>query len=51
MREMLYDAELLQDDFKLGEISYLEELKVILDEGKYHSGEAAIVRAIVERKT
>lgn len=48
VKEMLYDKAVLQDDFKAAKIKYLEELKVILDEGKYHVGEAAVIRAIIE---
>jgi len=48
VREMLYDSTLLEKDFKAGHIKYMEELIIILDEGKYHSGQGAIIRAIIE---
>ena len=49
VREMLYDASLLAEDFHQGEVLELTELTAALDEGKYHVGEAAIVRARIRR--
>ncbi|NNF96954.1 MAG: SAM-dependent methyltransferase, partial [Halobacteria archaeon] len=49
VREMLYDARLLAKDFHEGEIHELPECAEVLDEGKYHVGEAAIVRARIRR--
>lgn len=49
VREMLYDASLLAEDFQQGDILELTELTALLDEGKYHVGEAAIVRARIRR--
>jgi cyclopropane fatty-acyl-phospholipid synthase-like methyltransferase len=49
VREMLYDASLLKEDFYQGEILELTECRAVLDEGKYHVGEAAIVRARIRR--
>ena len=49
VREMLYDASLLAKDFHRGEILELTECSDFLDEGKYHAGEAAIVRARIRR--
>jgi cyclopropane fatty-acyl-phospholipid synthase-like methyltransferase len=49
VREMLYDATLLEDDFRGGEIVELDECCDVLNEGKYHVGDAAIVRARIRR--
>jgi 2-polyprenyl-3-methyl-5-hydroxy-6-metoxy-1,4-benzoquinol methylase len=49
VRDMLYDASLLTQDFHEGELLELTECSVVLDEGKYHLGEAAIVRARIRR--
>ena len=49
VREMLYDAALLADDFRDGEILELNECCDVLNEGKYHVGDAAIVRARIRR--
>lgn len=49
VREMLYDAALLEDDFSGGEIIELDECCDVLNEGKYHVGDAAIVRARIRR--
>ena len=49
VRDMLYDASLLAQDFHEGELLELTECSVVLDEGKYHVGEAAIVRARIRR--
>lgn len=49
-REMLYDAALLKSDFPAeAEWLQLEECQVELDEGRYHVGPAAIVRARLRR--
>lgn len=42
--EMLYTAEMMSDDFKLLEIQELKECITELNEGKYHCGEAAVIR-------
>lgn len=47
--EMLYTAEMMQDDFKLLETQHLEESIVDLDEGKYHVGEAAVIRLLARK--
>lgn len=44
VQEMLYTAKMMQDDFKLLEIQELVECITELNEGEYHSGEAAVVR-------
>ena len=49
VREMLYDASLLEEDFRDGEILELNECCDVLNEGKYHVGDAAIVRARIRR--
>ena len=51
VRELLYDAGLLAKDFRAGEILELTECTERLEEGKYHVGEAAIVRARIRRPT
>jgi len=48
-REMLYDAGMLKADFSSGEILELEECRDVLAEGKYHAGDADMVRAHVRR--
>lgn len=47
--EMLYTAEMMASDFKLLEIQQLEEIITELDEGKYHRGEAAVVRLLAKK--
>ena len=49
VREMLYDADMLAQDFRDGEILELTEGHDVLEEGKYHVGKAAIVRARILR--
>ncbi len=49
VREMLYDARLLAEDFRDGELLQLNECCDVLCEGKYHIGDAAIVRARIRR--
>ncbi|MCB9284883.1 MAG: class I SAM-dependent methyltransferase [Lewinellaceae bacterium] len=50
VRELLYDTEDLKQDFKDLNIRYLAEENVHLREGKYHEGEAAVVRLIAQKK-
>ena len=47
--EMLYTAEMMQDDFKFLEIQQLEECITELNEGKYHCGEGAVVRLVAKK--
>lgn len=47
--EMLYTAEMMQDDFKLLEIQQLEECTADLEEGKYHVGVAAVIRLLARK--
>lgn len=47
---MLYAVPDLRDDFSSGEIELLEQRETHLEEGKYHRGSAAVVRAIVRKK-
>ena len=42
--EMLYTVDMIRSDFKLLEIQQLEECIISLSEGKYHCGDAAVVR-------
>lgn len=48
-RDMLYTADLLRQDFAEGQFALLEETVTRLDEGRYHVGEGAVVRAVVHR--
>lgn len=48
VREMLYTAEMLREDFKSGEILHLEETLTDLSEGPYHRGRAAVVRLVAK---
>lgn len=47
--EMLYTADMLQNDFKSGEILRLEEVLTELQEGPGHRGRAAVVRLILRK--
>lgn len=47
--EMLYTAEMMQDDFKLLETQHLEECVTELNEGKYHCGEGAVIRLLAKK--
>ena len=42
--EMLYSITMLLDDFKDLDILHLEENNVVLDQGGFHQGDAAIIR-------
>ncbi len=46
---MLYDEETLRSDFESIKIISLVQLNTVLEEGKYHSGEAEIIRMIAEK--
>ena len=48
VKEMLYTAEMLREDFKSGEILHLEEALTDLSEGPYHRGRAAVVRLVAK---
>lgn len=48
--EMLFDQEMLREDFERCEIEALEEKNVLLSEGHYHQGEAEIIRGIFRKK-
>ncbi|MDH5301845.1 MAG: class I SAM-dependent methyltransferase [Gammaproteobacteria bacterium] len=47
--DALFSAELLQQDFPLAKFVLLEESVVELNEGKYHVGPGAVVRAILRK--
>lgn len=49
VREMLYTAETLRDDFAAADILLLEEQRTELAEGMYHHGTAAVVRLVCRR--
>ena len=46
VEEMLFSVEELKQDFKDLEILELEQTITLLDEGPYHSGDAAVVRMV-----
>ncbi|HLO43149.1 MAG TPA: hypothetical protein VK175_02375 [Leadbetterella sp.] len=48
--EMLFDKETLQRDFQNCDIVELEEKNVLLKEGKFHQGEAEVIRGIFRKK-
>ena len=48
--EMLFDKEILQDDFAICDIEELEEKTVLLSEGSYHAGQAEIIRGVFRKK-
>jgi SAM-dependent methyltransferase len=48
--ELLYSAEMLREDFSAANALKLEEREVHLEEGHMHSGPAASVRAVFQRK-
>jgi SAM-dependent methyltransferase len=48
--EMLFDEEILRDDFEKCEIVAIEEKSVLLSEGHYHQGVAEIIRGIFKKK-
>lgn len=47
--DLLYDTEMLKNDFALLTIEYLQERTVNLNEGGFHSGEANVVRMIAKK--
>ena len=47
--DMLYTQEILRDDAAGAEILLLEETDTTLDEGRYHSGDAAVLRLVARR--
>lgn len=46
---MLYTPSMLKDDFSKMQLDLLETKTVMLDEGKYHKGEAAVIRLIATK--
>jgi hypothetical protein len=48
--EMLYTEDALKDDFKELNIDLLNMEKIVLAEGKYHDGQADIIRLIATKK-
>jgi len=47
--ELLYSAEMLEEDFVDAEMLLLERAQVVLDEGLYHQGMAEVVRMVALR--
>jgi 2-polyprenyl-3-methyl-5-hydroxy-6-metoxy-1,4-benzoquinol methylase len=50
-RDMLYGPDLLRGDFPRIAWEVLEEAEVVLDEGPFHQGKAAVVRGVGRRTT
>ena len=48
--DMLYDLESLASDFSELDIQYLAAGNTVLNEGKYHVGEASVVRLIAKKE-
>lgn len=48
--DMLFDKEMLVEDFQILEMLFLENLDVELNEGDFHRGEASTVRLVGKRK-
>jgi SAM-dependent methyltransferase len=46
---MLYDSEMLRQDFVEGEILELTETIIELHEGQYHDGKASVVRLVLKK--
>ncbi len=46
---MLYSADILRQDFADLQCLFLEELEVILYEGKFHNGLGRVVRAVFSK--
>ncbi len=49
VREMLYDAATLAEDFRGAEVLHLEEVETDLDEGPLHRGAASVTRLVARR--
>ena len=49
VEDMLFTAKLLRNDFQSADIRLLEETYTTLNEGPFHSGEAAVVRLILKK--
>ena len=48
--EMLYTAEILRKDFAAAEVLELLEVETHLEEGRMHSGRAAVVRGVFRKR-
>ena len=48
--ELLYTSDILRQDFEGAEMLELEELEIQLDEGHMHSGAAAVVHGVFQRR-
>ncbi len=49
IREMLYQPEMLRQDFAGGEIVELTETTTQLHEGQYHEGKASVIRLVLQK--
>lgn len=47
--EMLFNKENLLEDFNALKIEMIEEIEIILDEGKYHKGPASVINLIATK--
>ena len=47
---MLFDTRLLSSDFSGLQIPFLKQEKILLQEGRYHQGEASVVRMLANKK-
>jgi cyclopropane fatty-acyl-phospholipid synthase-like methyltransferase len=50
IQEMLYQPEMLRQDFAGGEIMELTETVTELHEGQYHDGKASVIRLVLQKK-
>ena len=50
IREMLYEPEILRQDFVGSEILELTETITELREGQYHDGKASVIRLVLQKK-
>ncbi|MBD3610464.1 MAG: class I SAM-dependent methyltransferase [Gammaproteobacteria bacterium] len=48
--EMMYSVDTLRDDFQTGKILMLEDLDADVSEGKYHFGQGAVTRLILQKQ-
>jgi hypothetical protein len=46
---MLYQPEMLREDFAGGEIIELTETTTELHEGQYHNGKASVIRLVLQK--
>jgi hypothetical protein len=49
IQAMLYQPEMLREDFAGGEMMELTETVTELQEGRYHDGKASVIRLILQK--